>query len=125
MGKVRIYMKVIDGVINYRDSESNYGTSITTLVKPGDTVIWERDRNSGISKIEEVSVEGQESFFDKKPKKGFLTSWKASVRQDATGQVTYKPYVKDNTAVKAEFKSTGETAKQLNDPDGPVIRVKP
>lgn len=123
MGKIKIYMKLVDGVMHYRDNEQDHGTAITTKVDPGDTIIWKKDRNSGIKQIKRLIISGPDDFLTGKPKKGILSDWKASVSRDAKGEISYKPVINDTT-IEAEFKAAGEPLAVKSEPEVPILRIK-
>jgi hypothetical protein len=123
MGKVKIYLKLIGGILYYRDSETDHGVTITTSVDPGDTVIWKKDVNSGIKDLKSLTV-SDPGFFEYPPKKTILSSWKSIVKA-STGQVTYAVETVPPHTGAVVKSAVGNNASQMNDPDPPIIRVKP
>ena len=124
MGKIKIYIKLVDGVLEYRDSESQHGKSIITSVDPGDTVIWKLDKCSGISEITKVIINESTNFFSEGPEKIDFDEFKAEVSKHATGRVIYELTVV--SCIKGEAPITLKfNANVAPRTDPPAIVVKP
>jgi hypothetical protein len=121
MGKVTIYIKLVDGTLMYRDSEDDKGHSIKTSVDPGDTIIWKLDKCSGISELTKLNIlKAPKDFFSEKPKKIDFNEWKAKVSKKATGEVSYQPeYTKCESSTLSSKKKDG-----VRDEAPPSIRIK-
>jgi hypothetical protein len=89
MGKIKIYLSLVDGELNYRDSEEHKGQTITTSVDPGDTITWKLDQCSGIKAITNIKVSGEKGFFKDGPEQKDFDSWKAEVSKKAKGEISY------------------------------------
>jgi hypothetical protein len=126
MGKVTIYISLVDGKLMYRDSEKDHGKTIQTSVDPGDTVIWKLDKCSGIKELKKIEIlSGPKYFFGKQPKKQDFNEWKAEVSDLATGGITYKPEysVCEELMVTKSVKAGKESEPKAEDP--PAISVRP
>jgi hypothetical protein len=123
MGKVTIYMSLINGVLNYRDSEKDKGTTIKTSVDPGDKIIWTLDKNSGISDISGINIIGSSDFLSKGPDKKSVEKWTSKVSKKATGEIAYDIFV---TAQNKEYKKSLPVEKNAKsvDNDPPKIKVR-
>lgn len=77
------------------DNEGNEGPdTITTPVKPGDTVTWKLKKDGGIDQITAITNKaGSQNIFSDGPKQvkeGDSTSdWTGTVSEDATGSESY------------------------------------
>ena len=129
MGKVTIYIKLIDGKLVYRDSEKDHGHTIKTKVRPGDKVTWKLDQCADICELTDIKITGSEDFFQKPPKQKDFNEWKASVSLKAQGEITYQPDYKDCgscTEKSATFSVTSTVEKSdVCDEDPPTIIVDP
>ena len=124
MGKIKIYIKLVDGVLEYRDSETQHGKTITTEVNKGDNIIWTLDKCSGISEITKITINESTEFFSEGPEKLDFYEFKAEVSKKAKGQVTYDiSYVTCGSSAII----TGTPIKPMIKPNSepPVIVVKP
>ena len=123
MGKVIIYIKLVDGQLMYRDDEHDHGHSIKTSVDPGDTVIWKLDK----SELTDIKIlKGPKHFFSEGPKQKDFNEWKAEVSKKAEGTITYEPdYL---ACIEGEKKATLAATKKsrnIKDDDAPSINIKP
>lgn len=89
MGRVKIYLKMVNGSLQYRDSEGHKGNTITTHVKPGGKIIWKLDRHSGISEISDITIKGDDGILKEKPKKLDFDHWEAIGSDSGEGQLAY------------------------------------
>jgi hypothetical protein len=89
MGKIKIYLSLLDGELFYRDSEEHKGHSIESSVDPGDSITWKLDQCSGIKAIKGITIEGQKDFFKDGPKQKDFNNWKAKVSKNAKGEISY------------------------------------
>ncbi len=96
MGKIKIYLKLVDGVLQFRDSEQHHGQSIKTAVNPGDSIVWKLDQCSGITDITGINPSA-ETFFSEKPEKKDFDHWKAVISKKAKGDIYYMPTVTNCT----------------------------
>lgn len=78
------------------DSEGNAGTTITTVAKRGDTIVWQLQPGGGIDQITGIikkSVSGSVDVFSSQPApinpKDPQTAWKGSISQNASGREYY------------------------------------
>ena len=129
MGKKTIYIKLINDVLHYRDSESDHGKTITTDAQPGDKILWTLDAESGINDITGINIIGDNpQFFGKGPSKKATDLWKAKIGHKVTGDVTYQLYytsASGTSAVKTAtvtMKSAG--SEPVQDEQPPQIRIK-
>lgn len=125
MGKVKIYLSIVDGTLYYRDSEDDHGHKIDSTVDPGDKVVWKLDKDSGIEEITDIKINGSSDFFSKGPTKKDSSKWKAVVSEQATGTIEYIvstiPACEDNKSISTKSpipKNCVETE------DNPKISIK-
>ncbi len=120
MTKVTIYLSLKDGELFYRDSEDNSGKDITTPVKPGTTISWCLDENSGINNLSGINIDGAASFFAEGPCKQEWNCWSAKVGQEIEGEIKYEfYYTADDT-----FVDTKKTAPVNSKGAGATIIVR-
>lgn len=122
MGKINIYIKLADGALEYRDSESQHGKTITTSVDPGDTIIWKLDKCSGISEIKNIQISGASGFFSEGPVKKDFAEWKADVSKKASGQVSYE--ITYEACINTETKTSTTFTTLLSSTKPPIIIIK-
>jgi hypothetical protein len=127
MGKISIYISLVDGKLVYRDTEQHHGKTIETEANPGDGIIWTLDKDSGITDLTGINITGPFGFFSKGPSKKAFDKWTAKIAKKATDEVSYAIFyasgkVEGKTA-KTKLKSAA-TAEQLKDEDPPVIKIK-
>lgn len=124
MGTIKIYISLLDGKPEYRDTESHRGRTIETSVDPGDKIIWKLDKCSGIKEISNISIDGAAGFFSKGPKQKDFDRWKAIVAATAKGEVdysiTYETCDGDKSTIVVK---SGET-EVLRDPETPKLVIK-
>lgn len=89
MAKIKIYLKMLKGELQYRDSEGHSGETITTHVKPGSTIIWKLDKNPGITEITNITIQGDESILKEKPKMIDFDHWEAVGADKGDGELSY------------------------------------
>lgn len=120
MGKIKIYLSLLEGELYYRDSEEHKGHSIESSVDPGDSITWKLDQCSGIKAIKGIAIEGQKDFFKDGPKQKDFNNWKAVVSKNAKGDISYVVEVEKCDCCKTEAKTTQKT---LREPKPPKIIV--
>ncbi len=120
MKKVKIYLKMVKGSLEYRDSEDHHGKTITTHVKPGSKIIWKLDRHSGIGEIVNINIKGDDSILKEKPKKLDFDHWEAIGSDSGEGQLAYIVEVE-------KCKECGDVEvvanQNLKDPSIPFLRM--
>ncbi len=126
MGTIKIYIKLINNKLEYRDTEFHHGKNIETEVNPGDKIIWKLDQCSGIKEISDIAIAGDKSFFSKGPKMKDFDSWKAVVADTAKGEISYSVsgvscYDKATFAVKSVKSGQAEI---LKDEEPPKLILK-
>lgn len=89
MGKIKIYIKLLNGALEFRDTEQHEGKTIETSVDPGDKIIWKLEPDSGIAAITGIVVNGASDFFSKGPRPQKATKWMAKVSEKASGEISY------------------------------------
>jgi len=89
MGKIKIYLSLVEGELHYRDSEEHKGKTITSSVDPGDKITWKLDQCSGIKAITGIAIAGAKDFFKEGPQQKDFDSWKAEVSKKAKGEISY------------------------------------
>ena len=93
MGQVTIYLSLVSGTtqLHLKDSEGHEGDgSITTLVDPGDTVVWEIVSGSGITAINDIyKKEGSLSLFSTGPSADANGTWSGVISANAKGEESY------------------------------------
>jgi len=129
MGKVTIYIKLVDGKLMYRDTEEDKGRTIKTSVDRGDKVTWKLDMCSGIKEITDIKLIGvNKKFFSEGPKKKDFNEWKAEVSKDAKGEISYEPiYVScEGNEIAASMKvKASEAESKVKGDEPPIIKVNP
>jgi hypothetical protein len=113
---------MVDGSIEYRDSEGHNGKTITTKVNHGSTIIWKLDKNPGITEITNITIKGEGSILKEKPIKVDFDHWEAVVADSGQGEVSYYPEVSlvSNNDRIGELLSCTENCK---DEKPPIIKV--
>ena len=111
---------MVDGSLEYRDSENHHGKTITTHVKPGGTIIWKLDRNPGITEITNITIKGDEAILKEKPTKIDFDHWEAVAADKGDGELAYYIEVE-----KCKVCGGDEVVfeKALRDPKPPYIRI--
>lgn len=99
MSTVTIYIKKQSDSngLYFTDSEGHSGNNtITTKVKPGDTVIWQLIPGGGIdaiTSIDEIKKAGNQNLFENSPEpvspKEAKSPWTAQIKEVASGNETY------------------------------------
>lgn len=123
MGKIKIYLSLRDGELNYRDSEEHKGQTITTSVDPGDDITWKLDQCSGIKAIKNITIKGEKGFFKDDPERKDFDSWKAEVSKKAKGEISYVVDVEVCECCK-EGGKVEKSSKPVGDPPPAKIRVE-
>lgn len=118
MSKIKIYIKLVNGVLEYRDTEQHEGKTIETSVDPGDKIVWKQDDNSGIDAITGITVSNPE-FFSKGPKQKD-DKWVAVVAESASGEISYTVEYDAKEIVAAKAMTRGSAV----DEDNPKIKIK-
>jgi hypothetical protein len=121
MAKVKIYLSVKDGKLQYRDSEKHSGKSIKTKVKPGTRIVWTLDKKSGIADISGINIMGRCNFFSFGPAKKSCDKWIARVSKKAKGEIEYKMFVVEE---KAKKKAMLKSAESTNEGPPPAIIIR-
>lgn len=123
MSKIKIYLSLVDGELNYRDSEEHKGKTITSSVDPGDKITWKLDQCSGIKAITGITIAGAKDFFKEGPQQKDFDSWKAEVSKKAKGEVSYTVTYETCECCSKEAKVT-VCSNQVGDTQVPKILVK-
>lgn len=89
MGTIRIYLSIVEGKVQFRDSEKHKGRTIESIVDPGDKIIWKLDQCSGIKEISNISVHGTAGFLSKGPRRKDFDRWTGRVSMNAVGEIKY------------------------------------
>ena len=120
MAKVTIYLKQVNGNLEYRDSEGHCGKSIVSHAKPGSKIVWKLDKCSGLTEITGITIKGDTSIINGKPRKKDFDHWEARAADHGEGEISY-----DVNVLKCENCAHEEdmTAQKLGDPTPPTIRV--
>jgi hypothetical protein len=120
MAKLTIYLKQVNGHLEYRDSENHQGQTITSHVKPGSKIVWKLDKCSGITEINSITIKGDEAILNGKPRKKDYDHWEARAADKGEGEVSYIVNV-----VKCEKCAQEEAAmtQKMGDPEPPKLRV--
>jgi hypothetical protein len=120
MSVVKIYLKLADGGLEYRDSEGHHGKTITTHLKPGSKIIWKLDRHSRISEIKNITLKGDDAILKEKPVKLDFDHWEAIGAGSGEGELAYNVEVeKCRECVDAEVIGSQE----IKDPQRPLLRM--
>lgn len=124
MGKITIYIKLVDGKLEYRDTEKHEGKTIETEANPGDKIIWTLDKDPGIKDLTGINIVGTPDFFSKGPAKKSNMEWAAKIAKKASGEVSYSIFYAGN-AVEASTKlKTATMVENTEDEDPPIIKIK-
>ena len=120
MGRVKIYLKMVDGNLQYRDSEGHKGNTITTDIKHGRKIIWKLDRHSGISEISDITIKGDDGILKEGPKKLDFDRWEAIGSDSGKGELAYNVVVE-----RCKECDSGEVVanKNLKEPERPLLRL--
>lgn len=123
MGKIFIYVKLVDGKLEYRDSEEHHGQKIVTTVDPGDEITWKLDKCSCISEIHDIVISGTKNFLHEGPIKIDFNEWWAKVNSPKIkGEISYTTIIH---ACKMEKKiKTGKKNGNSEDVKPPIIKPK-
>jgi hypothetical protein len=127
MGKISIYIKLVDGKLEYRDCEEHHGKTIETEVNPGDKISWVLDENSGISDLSGINIVGSADFLSKGPSKKAKDKWTAKVARKAAGEIAYNIFYSTGSGQINSDKTTlksGTGFKDAGDEDPPIIKIK-
>lgn len=124
MGTIKIYLKLVDGNLEYRDTESHRGRTITTEVNPGDKIVWKLDQCSGIKELNDIHVSGSSGMFEHPPKKKDFDRWKARIGKGATGEVTYYFDITKCDGKSDKIVMSVSDTEQLKSDDGAKIKIK-
>ena len=112
--------------LHFTDSEGHSGdNTITTKVKPGDTVIWKLTEEGGIdaiTAISEVKSKNNQNLFVESPKpidpKNPESDWIAEIKETATGKETYTiSYKIDDNVYTQHPDSDSDPEPKPNHPD--------
>lgn len=120
MSKTVIYLKLVNGTLEYRDNEGHHGKSITSHVKYGGKIIWKLDRHSRISEINSITVSGDDAILKEKPKKIDFDHWEAVGADKGEGKLAYSVQVDGCKECGEEVLTEGNG---LRDPDLPFIKL--
>lgn len=123
MGTVKIYLKLQDGKLDYRDTEKHEGKTIISEVNPGDKVVWKLDENSGIKSIKDVSINGSAGFFNKGPKQKDAGKWNAKVAETATGEVSYNVSYESESGDTGTVEMRSSQVQTLSDSESPKLVI--
>ncbi len=122
MTKVTIYLSLKDGELFYRDSEDNSGKEIKTPVKPGTTISWCLDENSGINNLSGINIDGAANFFAEGPCKQEWNCWSAKVGEETEGTISYQIYyTKDGEESSVKTKKSVDV---ITSADAPQIIIR-
>lgn len=120
MSKTVIYLKLVNGMLEYRDNEGHQGKSITSHVKYGGKIIWKLDRHSRISEITSITVSGDEAILKEKPKKIDFDHWEAVGADKGEGKLAYTLQVDGCKECGEDVLADGSG---LKSPDLPLLRL--
>ena len=120
MSVVKIYLRLVNGGLEYRDSEGHHGKTITTHLKPGNKIIWKLDRHSRISEIKNITIQGDDAILKEKPVKLDFDHWEAIGAGSGEGQLSYVVEV-EKCKECAEVEVAGGW--ELKDPPIPILRM--
>lgn len=120
MSKTVIYLKLVNGTLEYRDNEGHHGKNITSHVKYGGKIIWKLDRHSRIWEITDITVSGDMGILKEKPKKIDFDHWEAVGADKGEGKLAYTVQVNQCKECGEEVFSTQDGLKNL---DLPLLRL--
>lgn len=124
MGTIKIYIKLVDGKPEYRDTEMHRGRTITTEVNPGDKIVWNLDQCSGIKELKDLNIIGDTGFFQKPPKKKDFDRWNAKVSKTAKGSIEYKFDIEKCDGSEATIVARSMQSDTTREEDPPKIIIK-
>ncbi|NLX74130.1 MAG: hypothetical protein GXY94_12660 [Bacteroidales bacterium] len=116
-----IYVKLNKGQLEYRDSDGQEGSSISTHAKHNQKITWKLDKCSGISEITGVKIKGDLGIINGKPRKIDFNQWEvySSGEGEDEGELSYTvDIIKCKNLKDEEVESQG-----LRDTNPPLIRV--
>lgn len=116
-----IYIKLNKSQLEYRDSDGQEGSSISTHAKHNQKITWKLDKCSGISEITGVKIKGDLGIINGKPRKIDFNQWEvySSGEGEDEGELSYTVDIIKCKNLKEEIADT----KELKDPDRPRVRV--
>lgn len=116
-----IYIKLNKSQLEYRDSDGQEGSSISTHAKHNQKITWKLDKCSGISEITGVKIKGDLGIINGKPRKIDFNQWEvySSGEGEDEGELSYTvDIIKCKNLKDEEVESQG-----LRDTNPPLIRV--
>lgn len=116
-----IYVKLNKDQLEYRDSDGQEGSSISTHAKHNQKITWKLDKCSGISEITGVKIKGDLGIINGKPRKIDFNQWEvySSGEGEDEGELSYTvDIIKCKNLKDEEVESQG-----LRDTNPPLIRV--
>lgn len=116
-----IYVKLNKGQLEYRDSDGQEGSSISTHAKHNQKITWKLDKCSGISEITGVKIKGDLGIINGKPRKIDFNQWEvyASGEGEDEGELSYTVDI-----IKCKnLKDEEVESQELRGPKPPNIRI--
>lgn len=116
-----IYVKLNKGQLEYRDSDGQEGSSISTHAKHNQKITWKLDKCSGISEITGVKIKGDLGIINGKPRKIDFNQWEvySSGEGEDEGELSYTVDI-----IKCKnLKDEEVESQELRGPKPPNIRI--
>ena len=124
MNTITIYISMVDGKLNYRDSEGLKGEKITTNAKQGDKIIWKQEQGLRAKELSGILISGAKNFFKNSPKRKDFDCWEAMVSNTAEGEVYYKVSFDECIGEESRLSVVNEVATLESDHDTPKVIIK-
>ncbi len=123
MNTITIHISMVDGKLNYRDSEGHKGEKITTRVNRGDKIIWKQEQGMGIKELSGILISGAKNFFKNSPKRKDFDCWEAVVSNTAEGEVCYKVSFDECIGEESRLSVVSEVATLESDHESPKVKI--
>jgi len=126
MGKITVYIKLIDGKLDFRDTEKHQGKTIESIANPGDKIAWCLDKDAGIIDLTGINIVGTLDFLSKGPLKKAKDKWTARISKKATGEIAYTIFYTPGTDLAKKTKTKAKSAVNFKttDEEPPIIKIK-